>query len=413
MKKLLLLGLALLLLGSALFADDAKVMPARIGRFYLAPNFSFANGAYNKDGDKQSFEDDGSIKVFNLGFALEYGITKWITGALQWAPGWTIWSDISSAAPAGIQSAATGQITTPFDGDITTNGVADLFLGAKIQIIGPAAPVQTDMFRLAIAPGLAIPLPGPDFSDEVENAMKGDKAKFSTMDKHTLGAGGRFYFDYNIGKYFFINLYNETLFYPIKKDLNKDGPNLAILKETILTTAYDAGYYGVLGPILAGGGTPTAAEMAAAKTTGDTYRAGTKAYTDKLEGEVNYKYRLTFEIEPALSMPLSDGALVLGAGLPVNYVFSPAYDYSVDGLDKLVAAASGMGMDMTEDYLLEQGKLVGKNSHILTLKPNVSLMLMKIALPLEFKLQYSIPLYGQNANATNTIAFQIRAYFKI
>ena len=69
MKKVLVLSMALVLLGSALFADDAKVMPARVGRLYLAPTFSFAPGEYDSDGDYQGF--NGNVNVFNLGFALE------------------------------------------------------------------------------------------------------------------------------------------------------------------------------------------------------------------------------------------------------------------------------------------------------------------------------------------------------
>ena len=58
-------------------------------------------------------------------------------------------------------------------------------------------------------------------------------------------------------------------------------------------------------------------------------------------------------------------------------------------------------------------KIDPKKSHFISLNPNVSVFFMKIFLPLEFKFSYSIPIYGQSAQATNTMAFQIRAYFKI
>jgi len=157
MKKIMFFGLTLLALGSALFADDAKVMPKFVGRFYLVPTFSFANGEYDNDGKYQSF--GGTAKVFNLGAALEFGITDWITGAVQWTPGWTAYSDISPAAPAGVQSlmplltnGALAGTDKNFKGDLTVNGVADLFVGAKIQIVGEKAPVQTGMFRFSVAP---------------------------------------------------------------------------------------------------------------------------------------------------------------------------------------------------------------------------------------------------------------------
>ena len=412
MKKFLLLGLALVLLGSALFADDAKVMPARLGRFYFAPSFSFAPGAYDKDGKLQKF-DDGAVKVFNLGFATEVGVTDWITAAIQFAPGVTVWSDVSPAAPTGITSLASLinpglaglETAEPFNGDLTVNGVADIFLGAKLQIVGETGPVKANSIRFAAAPGLAIPLPGPDFSDEVDNALKGDKAKFSKMDNHVFGAGGRFYFDYKINDKFFINLYNETLFYPVKRDLDKDGPNLAILRETILATAWDAGYWGAGGP-----GNPGVAEA-----TGDGYRTSAKVLTDKLSGEVNYKYKLTFEIEPQFSTVLG-GAFLFGAGLPINYVYTPEYKYTVDGIDDLLvgmASIAGGPLPINEKDVLEIAGFVGKASHSLTIKPNVSVMLLKTPIPLEFKLQYGLPLYGQNNQAMHNVVFQFKLYFPL
>ncbi|MCL2129305.1 MAG: hypothetical protein FWH35_03015 [Treponema sp.] len=415
MKKVLLFGLALLLLSTALFADDAKVMPMRVGRFYLAPTFSFAPGAYDADGKYQKY-DDGSVKLFNLGFALEYGIINWITAAVQWAPGVTVWSDVSSAAPASVDSLlplvnkdfAPLATSKPLDGDLTANGVADLFVGFKFQIVGSAAPVKTEMFRFAIAPGIKIPLPGPDFDDEVENALAGDKAKFSKMDNHSLGVGGRVYFDYNINEKFFINLYNETLFYPIKQDLNKDGPNLAILKETVLTTAYDLGY------ALTFNATKNATIAAAA---GDAARTKAQALTDGVSGEVNYKYQTTFEIEPVFTTPIADG-VSLSAGLPINFLYIPAYEYSVDGIDELLAGftamlPAGTELPIDKDGLLEKGNLVGDAAYSLSLKPNVSVFLTKIFLPLEFKLQYQVPVLGKNVMARQNLTMQIKAYFKI
>ena len=411
MKKIMFFGLTLLALGSALFADDAKVMPKFVGRFYLVPTFSFANGEYDNDGKYQSF--GGTAKVFNLGAALEFGITDWITGAVQWTPGWTAYSDISPAAPAGVESlmpsiteallhTAMPGTDKPFKGDLTVNGVADLFVGAKIQIVGEKAPVQTNMFRFSVAPGLTIPLPGPDFSDEASNALKGDNAVFASMDKHVMGLGGRVYFDYIINEHFFINLYNETLVYPIKQKLDKDGPNLALLKETVLTTAQDVGDAGLI-------------EHGA--VSGEQARGAAKALTDKLDGDVNYKYRLTFELEPQFSTPFGGGAFSFSAGLPLHYVYNPAPDYTVDGVDNLLGGLSllmgGVPLPITKSDLLKQAQLTGEDSHILSINPNVSLFMYKTLLPLEFKLQYNLPLWGQNAQATNSVVFQVKAYFQI
>jgi len=384
MRKLIALSLLVLAFGSFAFADDAKVMPMMVGRVYLAPTYSFALGGYDKNGTYRSFDGyavddeerlpssynsvrDGSVKVFNLGFALEYGIIHWLTLAFQWAPGWTIWSDID---------AVTGRENT------NSNGVADLFVGLKVQILGEKAPVATSKFRFAVAPGAVVPFPGPDFEDEVANLSRGEAATFASMDKHVFSTGARFYFDWLINDRFFINFYNETLFYPVKQDLNKDGPNLAALKGRILQT------------VAAAQGAPGVAAV--------------KPLVDQVEGEVNYKYKLTFEIEPSYTMPIASG-VSMTFGLPINYIFVPAYEYSVDGLAVLAQA-----IGQSEEALLQQGGLVGKDSHTLSLKPNVSMFLTKTPMPLEFKLQYLAPVWGQNVSAArHNLTLQIKVYFAL
>ena len=410
MKKIFSFGLAFLLLAPALFADDAKVMPALVGRFYIAPNFTIAPGAFDEDGKLENF-DDGSVNVFNLGFALEFGVIDWITAALQWVPGVTVWSDIKPALGGVVK------------GDVNTNGVGDLFLGAKLQIVGATAPVKSNNVRFAAAPGVKIPLPGPDFEEEYKKFVKNqggqsnDAVTFSSMDNHVFAAGGRFYFDYTLNDNFFINLYNETIFYPVKQDLNKYGPYFAGLKSGL----------SALEPVMSGA---------------EAFAPGiTKAFND-ISGEVNYKNKITFELEPVFSTNLADG-VVFTAGLPINYSYKPAYDFTLDinnvknktktakaavdatlnsmtpdpnnpaymGLATLqggLELAEGM---LDEKTLLEMAGLEGKASHALSINPGVSVFMMKLPLPLEFKLQYNIPVWGQETQARHTMAFQIRAYF--
>ncbi|GHV86111.1 hypothetical protein AGMMS50230_17190 [Spirochaetia bacterium] len=346
MKKLTAVTVLLLVLGAAVFAEDAKVMPMMVGRVYAAPTYAFALGAYDKDGTYKKFPS-GSVKVFNLGFAVEYGVIDWITAAVQWAPGWTVWSDLE--AVSGRK-------------DSNTNGVADLFVGAKIQLVGEKAPVKTPMFRLSIAPGVIIPLPGPDFAKETTKAPS-EKATLQSMDNHAFAAGARVYFDWIINKSFFINLYNETLFYPIAQDLAKAGPDLAIMKiRTPFTNA---------------------------------------------TGEVKYKYKLTFELEPVYTMAIADG-ISFSAGLPVNFKYVPAYDYSI---------SSGTGSALMDAAALTTFKTnFARLDPALTLsvKPNVSVFFTKTPLPLEFKLQYGLPVWGKNVGAAqHQVTLQIKAYFAI
>ena len=356
MKKLIALSLILLAIGAMAFADDAKVMPGMVGRLYVAPNFTFASRLFDDDGERTDKFDD-SVKVFNLGFALEFGVIDWITAAVQWVPGWTPWSDLEGAS--GLK-------------DSNTNGVADIFVGAKIQIIGPKAPVANDTFRLAVAPGVIIPLPGPDFEDEAKNALAGKKATVHSMDNHVFGAGARFMFDWQITDSFFINLFNESIFYIGKRAWEKTGPEeagtLAVLKDTLET-------YGV-----------------------------PHSLTKKLGGEVDYKYKLTFELEPVFTTSIADG-VSFTAGLPVRYVFKPAEEYSFSGISSLPPAFQSTA----ESYLSAKGVV----SHILYVNPNVSFFLTKTPLPLEFKLQYNFPVWGKNAQVAHTIALQIKAYFAL
>ncbi|AEF82583.1 hypothetical protein [Leadbettera azotonutricia] len=342
MKKIVSLVVLGILCGTmAIFAEDAKAMPARMGRFYLAPSFSFANQTFDKDGERQDTTDGkGAVKMFNLGFALEYGIISWITGAIQWAPGWNVWSDLDF----NLRQITGG--VAPSDKEIEANlkDFGDIFLGAKIQIIGPAAPVQSEMFRLAFGPGVKIPLPGPDFEDEYAKLSKdigsvmtgGDPSEtitVSRLDKHVFSFGLRSYFDYIINSHFSLNLYNEFLYYPIKAKGNK-------------------------------------------------YAMGVPSSVD-----VAYGYDLTFEFEPHFDTVFGN-AILFHAGLPVTYKTSP--DVKVNGTTR---DDSGM--------------------QSLSLKPNVSVFFTQMPLPLQFQLGYTLPLWGVNTPATNTIVLQIRAYFKI
>lgn len=346
MKKFLLFGLALLILGSALFADDAKVMPGRLGRFYLAPTFITINKAYDDEGSREDL--DAAINMFNLGAALEYGIIDWITGALQWAPGINVWSKVD------VDS-----------GDAKLFDVGDLFLGFKVQLFGASAPVKAEKIRFALAPGVKIPMPGPDFKKEAKNMGEGKAFTGGTLDNHSLGVGARAYFDFIINDKFFINLYNETLFYPIKKDIKKAGVKEYMTLEGVNAAIAPAG--------------------------------------SSVKGEVDYGYELTFELEPVFSTPVAEGMLFT-AGLPVNYKTTPGAKYSFSGS----GPAGDAGVTNMKGLLPD-----GDQTHSLTLTPNAAMFFYGWPLPMEFKLSYTAPLWGQNTSAGHVIGFQVRLYFKI
>ena len=320
MKKLLILGLVLMLSVPSLFGYGAIVMPAGVGRFYIAPTFSFANRMFDADGDSHDLPN--TMNVFNLGFALEFGLTNWITGAVQWAPGWTPWSDLG---PTG-----TG-------GTFTTNGTADIFLGAKFNIVGGQhAPVNNDRFRFSAAGGLIIPTGAPDFRDETPNMVAGENVRLVSMDNHVWGIGGRFFFDCIITDNFFINFYNETIFY---------FGSLPMYRISLPTAGFP--------------------------------------------GEMSFGPRLTFSVEPVFMTTLAPG-INFGAGLELEYRWTLAPEITVAGVSS-----------------------TGDDTHRLNLTPSAQIFFMGLPLPLEFKLQYAIPLWGQGVTAMNNLTLQIRAYFAI
>lgn len=267
MKKIATLGIiALFCAGSIAFADDALVMPARVGRVYMTNSYAFANSGYDEDGDYNEIESgDGAFKAYNIGFAVEYGINEWITGAVQWAPGWNVWSDVdSSFAPIS-------------DSEANINGLYDIFVGAKLQIVGEQAPVQNSMFRVAVAPGVKIPLPATDMSDQVTNMFNGDPVTVANLDRHLFALGGRAYFDYIINEMFFANLYSEFIYYPVEGDSKYYSPE-------------------------------------------------TSTSTEKID----YGYKLTIEAEPHFETMINQG-LRFSAGLPITYITTP--NFKVDGTE--------------------------------------------------------------------------------
>jgi len=321
-----------------------------VGRLYLAPFYLFGDQAFDNDGSRVSTH--AKLQMFNIGAAIEFGFTQWITAALQWTPGYNVWSDIDMTLPHPNSSA-------------NISDMGDLFAGAKLQLVGSAAPFRSEAIRLAFAPGVKIPLPGPDYKKQVENLAKGNDVTVSGLDKHVLGVGLRSYFDFIVNENFFVNLYNEFIYYPVKGDLK------------------DAGFTEYM--------------------TLNTVNAALAPMGSSVKGEVDYGFDCTFEIEPAFSMNIAP-LIQFNAGLPVSYKVAPPKVYHFKGTGPAGAAGEG-----NMEVALPEGEM----SHLLSVKPNASVFFMGWVLPVEFKLVYTAPLWGKNTQANNIINFQVRAYFKI
>jgi hypothetical protein len=324
-----------LAIGSVSFADDALVLPKGVLRTYVVTAFVFTTGEYDDTGEYTAYEsEDGALQAFNLGAAVEYGVIDWISAAVQWAPGYTIWSSLDLPAPDDLQK---------------INGAFGIFAGAKVQLVGENAVFNSDMFRFALAPGVKIPMPMPDWKKQGENAAAGkdyiNPQYYLLLTKPAFAAGARVYFDFIVHKMFYINLYGEFMKY---FDRTMD----------LLEFAQATGYPG-----------------------------------SKYEIETMFNYQYLAEIEPHFEMMLGEG-LQLKIGAPVRYSFSPEYD----AIEKT---------DLFGDTPMTMDK-----SYSLTVGPNVSLFLRTFVIPLEIKVGYTLPLMGESTLAQHTVSMQIKAYMK-
>ena len=268
MKKALVLVLLAAFVVPA-FADDAITLPQGVMRTRVIPSMTFVNAVFDDDGDREDTDD--TLQFYNLSAAIEYGITDWLTAGLQWTPGWQFYTDLG-------------------DSDAHLRGIHDLFVGAKMQIVGDRGLVPDPTIRFAVTPGIKIPLSQYDASDELENLLDGDDFRPGRVDRGAWGFGGRLALDYVFSPNFYLNLFNETVFYaPVDQDY----------------------FVGVVG-VDPGTGAPI---FGAAE-----------------DVEVKYGPELTFELEAAYSMDLN-GGVRLGLGLPLTYKFTGETEIEGDGID--------------------------------------------------------------------------------
>ncbi|MCL2231729.1 MAG: hypothetical protein FWB99_01465, partial [Treponema sp.] len=247
-----------------------------------------------------------------------------------------------------------------------TIGVAgDVMLGAKIQIIGREAPIQSDMFRVAFAPGLMIPVPGPDFDDQLRSGTP----RVARLDNHVFGVGLRSFFDWVPNQFFYLNFYNEVRFFPQRGRFRDLGFAQAFTADTLDGPPFDVG-----------------------------------------NPRVNFRYDVTFEIEPTFTYRLEAPIIAFEVGLPLTYFFTPGYRISGTrpNIAPLVPAIGEEAVAGLNAAMQDEGSV-----HMLTLGPNVSAFFMQWPVPMEFRLSYTFPLWGQNAPLRHVVTLQIRTYFRI
>lgn len=356
MKRLVIV-LLLAALVAPVFADDALLIPGRVIRFRTIPSFSFITQTFDKDGERQDITQNAdlsslglgdatfgidSIQVWTLSFALEVGLTDQITVAAQWTPGWSFASAInasSNEAPELTTAVGLSAITqAQADGiqaqtierieNAQATGLDDLFLGAKILILGPNGFVPNDRMRFATSVGGVIPLSIYDVDEADADQTANNEYQQGRVGPDAFAAGIRLHYDYIVTPIFFVNLYSQTLVY-FPRDLDE------------------------------GGG---------------------------VESEYSYGYDQTFELDPQVRIPVGEGITMSGS-LAAAFNFTP--DIEIDGVKQTDTA-----------------------TQLLTLNPEVGALFTVLPVPLEAKLQYTLPLYGVSTQATNTIALQLNTYLR-
>lgn len=393
MKKALVL-LLLVAMVAPVFAEDAKVLPQGVGRLYTVPGFAWASASFDDDGNKDDLDD--TIQFANFAAALEYGALSWVSVGLKWIPGYVYYSDL------GVDNA-------------TANGASDIEIGAKMQIVGPNAPVASDAVRLTVTPGVFVPLAGPDWSEEFANRNAGKEFVAQAPSNHALGLGFQTAVDYIVNDSFFVSLFGEGRFYQAKefKDVNLTaaGTHAGIAATDDFTVS----------------GTGTALD-------GQTISGVSVAPPTQ---DVDLGYDLNLELAAHYETTISQGVR-FGANLPVDFRYTPGLsfkdDYSADadftnatlGGNPLVPALTGLLGDAAtaqatanslesgfERNVTSTAKSVfdETDSYSLVVTPGVSFFFTAIPLPIEVTLDWAVPVIGQNTLAQNSLSSQIRFYF--
>lgn len=196
-------------------ADDALVLPAFAWRFYLIPAWTTVKANFDADGERQAIASGtGRMAVFNLGYAIEYGINRWLTTGLQWSPGTTLSSglDFPAGDPQRRDKAC-------------LNDSFDARAGFKLQLLGSKTMdpkratglLQSATLRLALGMGIKFPLSAINWDREAMNFFQNDPYLVQAADKHLVAPIVSLHADYifirdSKGE-LFINLYAQYLPY--------------------------------------------------------------------------------------------------------------------------------------------------------------------------------------------------------
>ncbi|MCL2008539.1 MAG: hypothetical protein FWG77_10690 [Treponema sp.] len=103
------------------------------------------------------------------------------------------------------------------------------------------------------------------------------------------------------------------------------------------------------------------------------------------------KYQLEFEIEPVITLPISWG-IDLSLGVPVNFIYST-------------------NLMFPETHLLPAPNTLPQYN--LTVNPAISIHFKTLTLPLELKVQYSMPIIARNSLLWHSTGLYIGTFFSL
>ena len=426
MRKLLFVLLAIAIAAPA-FAGDALVLPGGVGRFYLAPVYGWDSGAFDDKSERIEIEDnDGSLEtLFNLGMALEYGITDQISAGLQWAPGYNFIGEINfDDNPAEVESnvsnfdgAFTGAADNSYDGeafvlgngtipvgafdgtdplqsvdlsqfsqltltdkDTILKGAAPLTVGAEIQIMGNQGFVRNDTFMFSVTPGVDIALGQPNWKEQGKAFAKGNDhvnpVIYAAGFDPRYAVGGRMDFDYLPIEILRLNLQQEYRY--------------RIQREYDVTDFYsEVGGYVIFHDGGAGPGNLVQQENLSGNDFKDfTLTSG--AYQ-----------RFVTEFEPSLDVPI-DVPFNLQVSLPWEFTYETAYDVDYD-----FKVESSLLGTVKEDGTAAEGDEAWR----LYMSQTVNVFITEWALPTQFLAYWNVPIAGKNKAIQNSVVLEARAYF--
>ena len=400
MKKLLFVMLALALAAPA-FAGDALVLPGGVGRVYVVPVYGMDGGSW-VGSDYQKIEDNDFTleRLFNLGGAIEYGITDAISFGIQWAPGINLIAPLNSEdnrdALGAVDIDGTGPApnlnTLGYDGealalvadgtyvstatreDVTAEGLSPLAIGAEIQIVGPQGFVKADpeVVRVSLTPGMEVPFPEPDWKAQGKSYNDGDEyvdpLVYAAGLSPRWAVGGQFDFDvvphelfyFNLGfeyKYRFPRTFDTTAFYE---------------EANIFVTSGAAGE----------------------NVSGSSVKS------------VKYNARsfneITVDFEPDFSIPLN-GPLSVNVSVPTTMAISTAFDVDAEYEADTTSFGTVEGKAKPADE--------GETGYLLTMGPSVNLFFTGLPVPVQLVGTWNFPISGVNAAQRQTGVLEARVYF--